>query len=472
MASTWMKSLHVSKTMKKSAAIAAIIDYVENPEKTDNGRLITSYACDSRSADDEFLLAKKEYEYLTGRNQGKRDVIAYHIRQSFLPGEVTPEEANKIGYELAMSFTKGKHALIVCTHIDKAHVHNHIIFNSTTLNCERKFKDFFFSARAIRRISDLLCAEHGLSVIENPKLSKGSYGDWLSDKKTPTRKSELKQKIDEVLPQCKTFDEFLAAMISAGYAIRDNRKYISFLAPGQKKPTRMKSLGDGYDEAATRARLGIGRVITGGGESGTRTRVSLLVDIQAKISEGKGAGYAQWAKIFNLKQAAKTLIFLKENGIDSYEDLVKKSSSASGDFAALTKRIRDIEARQKEISELQKQIGIYGKTRDIYAKYKASGWSRDFYDVHAADIILHRAAKKHFNGLESKKLPSINQLKQEYATLAGERKTLYSDYHKLKDLSHELSTARANAESILGVTLDDNRHDDQRTQKQHDSHNR
>ena len=252
MATTWIKSLKISRTMTKSVAVSAILDYVENPSKTDNGRLITSYACDFRSADDEFLLAKKEYEFITGRNQGRRDVIAYHIRQSFLPGEVTPEEANKIGYELAMSFTKGQHAFVVCTHIDKPHVHNHIIFNSTSIDYERKFKDFYFSGRAVRRISDLLCVEHGLSIIEKPKPSKGGYADWLGENRTPTWKEVLKQKIDEVLPRCATFDDFLTAMKTAGYTVKENRKHISFLAPGQKKPTRMKSLGDDYSEAAIR----------------------------------------------------------------------------------------------------------------------------------------------------------------------------------------------------------------------------
>ena len=467
MATTWIKPLHISKTMTTSTAIAAIIDYVENPQKTDNGRLITSYACGSRTADDEFLLAKKEYERLSKRGQGKRNIIAYHVRQSFRPGEITPEEANEIGRQLAMSFTKGKHAFVVCTHVDKAHIHNHIIFNSTSINCERKFKNPLLSSFVIRRISDLLCVEHGLSVIENPQQPKDGYGDWLGDKKVLTNKDYLKRRIDEVLPLCATFEEFLARLRSEGFEINTRRKHISVTAPGWGQPKRLDTLKGEYTEAAIRARLGISRTLTGSSESGTKTRVSLLVDIQAKISEGKGAGYAQWAKVFNLKQAAKTLIFLKENGIDSFEDLVKKSSSASGDFVTLTKRIRDIEARQKEIAELQKQIGIYGKTRDVYAKYKASGWSRDFYDVHAADIILHRAAKKYFNGLESKKLPSINQLKQEYATLAAERKTLYGDYHKLKDLSHELSTARANAERILGVTSYDQNRDSSRHQAQH-----
>ena len=468
--------------MTKSSAVAAVIDYIENPQKTDNGRLITSYACDSRSADAEFLLSKREYEHLSNRGQGRRDVIAYHIRQAFKPGEITPEEANKIGYDLAMSFTKGQHAFVACTHIDKSHIHNHIVFNSTSLNCERKFKDFFFSGRAVRRISDLLCAEHGLSVIENPKPSKGSYGDWLGENKAPTNQEILKRKIDELVPYCATFEDFLAKLKAGGYEVNANRKHISVKAPGWGKPSRLDTLKGDYTEAAIRARLGKAKIITDSGDSGLRDAApdthfagageapSLLIDIQAKLQQGKGAGYAQWAKVFNLKEAAKTLIFLKENGIDSYEDLKKKSSSASGDFAALTKRIREIETRQKEIAELQKQIGTYGKTRDIYAKYKASGWDRDFYDIHAADIILHRAAKKYFDELGMKKLPSINQLKQEYATIAAERKTLYGDYHELKDLSRELLTARSNAERILGVTPETQNRDASRAQNQHNSY--
>ena len=493
MAATWLKPIKKSKTMGKRSSVAAIIDYVENPQKTDNGRLIRTYACGSRTADNEFLLAKQEYERKSKRGQGKKNVIAYNIRQSFLPGEVTPEEANRIGYELAMRFTKGQHSLIVCTHIDKAHVHNHIIFNSTTIDCERKFKNFFRSSFAVRHISDLLCAENGLSIIENPQPPKENYGDWLGDKKKPTNKDILKRKIDEIVPQCETFEDFMARLIADGYEVNASRKHISVKGQGWGKASRLDTLKGDHTEAAIRARIASTKTMSSGGESpspqsgspqsgGRRVETpngrpataseapSLLIDIQAKIAEGKGAGYAHWAKIFNLKESAKTLVFLKENGIDSYEDLKKKSSSASGEFAALTKRIKDIESRQKDIAELQKQIGTYGKTRDIYAKYKASGWSRDFYDIHAADIILHRAAKKHFDALGMKKLPSINQLKQEYATLAAERKKLYGGYHSLKDKSRELAVACANAERILGITPGTQIRDATRSQYQRGTH--
>ena len=498
MATTWLKPLHrkVGKSLlhtlgertdyaqnpektvnnatekPKHDTITDSTGYVQNPAKTNTGELVKTYACDPRTVDEEFYIAKREYEHITGRNQGKRDVIAYHIRQAFKPGEITPQEALEAGYELGVRFTKGNHAFIVGVHTDRAHVHCHIIFNSTSLDYTRKFKNFWGSSFAIRRLSDLICAEHGLSVIESPKPSKGqNYDKWLGGNKPPTWSDVIKNQIDESLPSCATFDSFIAALKAAGYAVKENRKHISVCATGQKRPTRLDTLGGDYSEAAIRARLGMVKVRTGGGDSGTKTRVNLLVDIQEKLRDGKGAGYAQWAKIFNIKETAKTLIFLKENGIDSYEDLVKKSSLASGDFANLTKRIREIEVRQKEISELQKQIGTYGKTRDIYEKYKKSGWDRGFYDIHAADIILHRAAKKYFNELGMKKLPSINQLKQEYGTLAAELKTLYGEYHKLKSVSRELSIARHNAERILGVTTDAQNRDVSRAHTQNNNHN-
>jgi hypothetical protein len=398
------------------------------------------------------MLSKREYERVTGRKSGRNDVLAYHIRQSFKPGEVTPEEAGEIGRRLALSFTKGNHAFVVCTHIDKAHVHNHIIFNSTTLDCSRKFVDFFRSGRVVRKISDLLCAEHGLSIIENPKPSRGSYGDWLGDNKPPTWKGIIKAKIDEILPDCKTFDEFFDALRKAGYAVNSGGKYVSVQAPGQKRPTRLKTLGENYAEAAIRERLGVVKIRAAGGDGGTHTKVNLLIDIQEKIRQGKGAGYAQWAKVFNLKTAAKTLLFLQEQDISTYDELAKKSAAASAELSAISKRIGELDSQQKDISELQKQIGVYGKTRAVYEAYRKSGWKRSYYDEHTADIVAHRAAKKHFDAQNlGGKLPPIATLKQEWATLGSEKKLLWGDYHRLKDNARELAIALGNTKQILGI---------------------
>jgi hypothetical protein len=251
-------------------------------------------------------------------------------------------------------------------------------------------------------------------------------------------------------------------MKAQGYIINEKRKHITFLAPGQPKPTRLNTLGGDHIEAAVRERLAGTRIISSSDKGlnvtinagGGHARVSLLIDIQAKIQEGKGEGYERWARIFNLKEAAKTLIFLKENGIDSYDDLVKKSSAASGDFSALTKKIKEIETRLSDISELQKQIGTYGKTRDVYNQYIKSGRNEKFYEEHRADITLHQAAKNHFDNLgygKNKKLPTIASLKQEYAALLAEKKKLYSGYQQKKQTSRELVIAKGNADKILGI---------------------
>ena len=470
MAVTWLKPLHINKGKNIMQTIGERIDYAENPEKTNGGELVKSYACDPRTVDEEFFLAKKDYEYLTGRDNDRKNILAYHIRQSFKPGEITPQEAQEVGYELAMRFTKGKHAFIVAVHTDRKHIHCHIIFNSTTLDYTKKFNNFFGSSFAVRRLSDLICAEHGLSVINNPKPSKGkNYAEWLGNKPLSWQE-KLRRKIDEVLPVCSTFEDFLTAMKSAGYIVNDKRKYTTFLAPEQKRPTRLKSLGKNYTEAEIRERLGMVKTVASSGAGGSHTRVNLLIDIQAKIREGKGKGYEQWARIFNLKEAAKTLLFLKENGIDSYDDLVKKASAASSEYSAMTAKIKAAEKRMDEISELQKQIGTYGKTRDVYAKYKASGWNDKFYEEHRADIILHRAAKKYFDGLGLKKLPTITSLKQEYATLIAEKKKIYSGYRAAKNNMQELLIAKGNAQRMLDIKPEAQERDYSRMPKRNNSH--
>ncbi|MDL2232520.1 relaxase/mobilization nuclease domain-containing protein [Ruminococcaceae bacterium OttesenSCG-928-L11] len=473
MAATWIKPLHMNKgksiaqTLKERTdyannpdkTIDRQVGYIINPGKTASGDLVKCFACDPHTVDTEFLITKREYDYITGRDQRERNILAYHIRQSFKPGEITPQEALEVGYELVSRFTKNQHAFIVAVHTDKAHVHCHAVFNSTTLDSGRKFKNFWGSSFAVRRLSDLICAEHGLSIIENPKPSKGqNYATWLGDKK-PSNRQILQQKIEELLPVCTTFDGLLDRLKSDGFEVNTKRKHISVKAADWGKPVRLNSLGDAYTQAAICARLGKARMISSSSDSGLHThqsgseRVSLLIDIQAKIREGKGAGYEQWAKIFSLKQAAKTLVFLQENGIDSYEDLKQKASAASAEFSALTGRIKEIEGRQKEISELQKNVGQYSKTREVYSQYKTGGWKRRFYDEHTADILLHRAAKKYFDSLGLKKLPSMKQLKQEYATLAAEKKKLYGSYHATKENSRDLNVARGNADRILGIHL-------------------
>ena len=295
MATTRIMPLHAGKGRTVGKAISDIIDYVKNPDKTDHGRLITSYQCDSRVADAQFLLDKQTYAARTGRVRGADNVIAYHLRQSFVPGEITPEEANRLGVELARRFTKGKHAFIVCTHIDKAHVHNHIIWNSTTLECDRKFRNFWGSTRAVHRLSDTICIENGYSIVEAPKRRGQSYNKWLGDAAKPSHKEQLRQAIDRALAQKPaSLEELLRLLEQDGFTVHRRGKTISISAEGWGNNVRFDRLGDGYTLDDLLA------VLSGQKEHTPRKhpapqavppKVNLLVDIQDKVKAGKGAGY-------------------------------------------------------------------------------------------------------------------------------------------------------------------------------------
>lgn len=454
MATTRLMPLHTGKGRTVAEALGRTTDYVKNPEKTDGGELVTAYQCNPAIADQEFLFSKRQYASITGRNQKEHDVIAYHLRQSFKPGEITPELANKIGYDLAMSLTKGKHAFIVCTHVDKQHIHSHIVFNSTSLDCSRKFNNFWGSSFAVRKISDLLCWENGLSVIENPKPSRGSYGSWLGEK-PPTVRGQLERMIEAALTGCKDFDSFLAALKAAGVEVKRG-KHLAFKIPGGKKFVRSSSLGEDYTEAAILERISGKRIVVPKGE---RTAPNLLIDIQSKMQQAHSPGFERWASVFNLKEMAKTLSFLQEHGLLAYADLEAACDATVQKYNGLSDRTKANNVRMKEISELQKHIGTYGKTREIYAQYRRLPPKKQelFYAEHASAIISCEAAKRYFDSLGLKKLPSIQSLKQEYAALLAENKKLYPDQKKAKAEMMELLTARHNTSRILGLTEDDRR---------------
>ena len=308
MAATRLIAMHQNKGKTIAQSLKDRVEYAKNGEKTEQGQLISSYACDKETVDEEFLLSKQEYLRITGRKP-KGDIIAYQIRQSFKPGEITPEEANKVGYETAMRFTKGNHAFIVATHTDRAHIHNHIIFNSTNLSCDRKFRDSLFIALALQKVSDLVCLEHALSVIIPRKPSER---DNHSPYHRLSFRSVARTKIDEIISGSpNNYEEFLRLLAGAGYEIKSG-KHVSIRGVRQKRFIRLRSLGKGYSEEEIRKR------ITGEDESDQRAERSkrefdLLIDINKKMQEGKGKGYERWAKVYNVKQVSKALLYLQEH---------------------------------------------------------------------------------------------------------------------------------------------------------------
>ena len=453
MATTRLIPLHTGKGRNFGKAIRNVIGYVSNPKKTHQGELVTGFGCNPETADGEFLLMKREYIAQTGRHRGKDDVIAYHLRQSFVPGEITPEEANRIGCELAKRFTHGQHAYVVATHEDRRHVHSHIIISAVNLDSDRKFRNFWGSSKAIRRLSDTLCIQNGLSIIEQPKGYSKSYNKWLGNEAKTSQRDGLREAIDAALArQPKDFEELLTMLQRGGWEVKRGKR-ISLKGKGQERFKRLDSLGEDYSEAALRA------IIAGEKEHHPREKktvqpmrqVNLLVDIQAKLQAGKGAGFERWAKVFNLKQMAQTLNYLSENNLMNIEDLTAKTDAAIARVHEMQVTIRETEKRMAELHTLKGHIINYVKTREVYAAYRMAGYSKKFVAEHEQEIKLHQAAKEAFSALGTQKIPKVKEIQAEYDALREKKKQAYAAYHQAQDEMRQLLTVRANVERILGV---------------------
>lgn len=300
----------------------------------------------------------------------------------------------------------------------------------------------------------MLCLENGLSVIAEPKPSRGSYGTWLGEGKPPTVRGQLEQMIDTALGQgCKDFDSFLAAMKTAGAEVKRG-KHLAFKIPNGKRFIRCDSLGDNYTEAAIMERISGKRIVAPRAKATVKSKPNLLIDIQAKMQQANSPGFERWAKIFNLKEMAKALIYLQENGLTDLVELEKACDAAAQKFNDLGDQMKAAEQRMKDISELQRHIGTYSKNREVYAQYrKLTGRKQaKFYEQHTSEIEGCQAAKRYFNSLGLKKLPSMQSLKQEYATLYAENRKRYPEYKQAREKMIELLTAKNNVERILGVT--------------------
>ena len=400
--------------------------YGLNPEKLG---AVSSYLCDPNTAPAEFLLVKSQYHAETGRAVS-RGALFFQIRQAFLPGEVTAEEANRIGYETAMRWTKGKYQFFVCTHTDKAHIHNHIYFNATAFDRSRKFHNFIGSSFALRRLSDRVCIEHELSVIQNPRQhSKGRflhYGQWIGEK-PPSAKQRVRLAILAALEKKPTdFADFLRLMEESGFAVKQGRGgVISFLAPGQEKPTRLRAstLGAGFDPEDIKAVIAGERPLPELPEEPTvpPRRVNLIIDIQERMAQGKGPAYERWAKVYNLKQMAAAL--------------------------------RTTEEPLSKTSELMAATVDYAKTRPVFDGYKAARYSKKYLAQHEAELATYRAAKDTMNTiLNGAKLPKIEALKKSRRELAGQKKELYAEYREAQRQMREAVAIKANIDHLLGIT--------------------
>lgn len=467
LAATRLIALHKNKGRSVARSLGDRTDYAKNPEKTEKGELVTGYCCDPMTVDEEFMLQKRLYNQKTGRSWND-DVIAYQIRQSFKPGEITPEEANRLGHELALRFTKGKYSFIVATHTDRAHIHNHIVFNSTAMDGTRKFRDFRRSGIALQKISDMVCLEHGLSVIE-----PASYSERKKRTEFPQRtniREMICRKIDEILERKpKDFDAFLDALRNAGYEIKTGA-HVAVRGEGQKKYIRLSSLPDGYREEDLR------QIFAGERTAENRNPVkqpvhyrtrsfNLILDIQQKMKE-KGPAYVRWAKVYNIKQMSKTLLFLREHNIRNLDQLSSLAAEKVRTRDELLLSIRESEVRLTGIATLRKHIINYSKTRSTYEAYRKAGYSRKFFEAHREDLTLHKAAKAAFDELGVTKIPKVKELNAEYAELMAAKKQAYAEYRKVRDEAQELMIADRNLSTLYEAEAKE----DQERQKSEQMH--
>ena len=428
--------MHVNKGMSFDQSMSARLSYVRDDEKTEDGEYVTSYACNSKIAEIEFANAKNEYLRKTGR-QYKGDIIAYQIRQSFKPGEVTPEEANKIGYETAMRFTKGQHAFVCCTHTDQEHIHNHILYSAVNLSCDRKFRDSWFCGIGLRRLSDIICLEHGLSVIE-PYKHRG-----IKPKYEKSYRANIREAIDEALSQKpRDFEALLQLLMNDGYEVKRG-KHTALRYPGRKNFVRFRSLGEKYSEENIKS------ILAGDSpKESTFHEFDILINIQEKLKQGKGKGYENWSKKFNNKAIMNTLLFLDEKGIRSYARLSELADMTSEKFRESSDSLKELENKISDLKELRMHIINYSKTRKTYEDYRKAGYSRKFYEAHREEITIHKAAKDAFNR-HGVKLPKVKDLDKEVSELMARKRKGYREYKLAREEHKKLQQAKKNVEMFL-----------------------
>ena len=421
------------------------IAYILNPEKTDEKLLVSSYGCASETAAREFEWTRKIAEQ-KGMNPVR--IIARHVIQSFEIGEVTPELAHEIGKQFADEILGGKYEYVLTTHIDKDHVHNHLIFNAVDFVDYHAYKSYKRIYYDMREVSDRLCKENGLSVIP-PSQNKGmGYKEYTEAKRGTSWKQKLKQTIDRLIITAKDYDDFLRLMQEAGYEIKTG-KYISFRAEGQERFTRSKTIGENYTEERIKERIA-GRTPRRSRKQTTPKGISLIGDIQERIRLIDSKGYEHKAKLTILKEAARTLNYLTENNLLQYDDLEKKVEDVHSSYDRTGKELKGVEARLREVQPLIKNISNYQRLKPMYDAFQKAKDKPGFKAKHEAELVIFEAARSTLLAMQGdKKLPSLKTLQAEQQRLLEEQQRLYDERAKLKKEARMIDTMKANVDIFL-----------------------
>ena len=438
------------------------IAYILNPEKTDEKLLVSSYGCASETAAREFEWTRKIAEQ-KGMNPVR--IIARHVIQSFEIGEVTPELAHEIGKQFADEILGGKYEYVLTTHIDKDHVHNHLIFNAVDFVDYHAYKSYKRIYYDMREVSDRLCKENGLSVIP-PSQNKGmGYKEYTEAKRGTSWKQKLKQTIDRLVITAKDYDDFLRLMQEAGYEIKTG-KYISFRAEGQERFTRSKTIGENYTEERIKERIA-GRTPRRSQRQTTPKGISLIGDIQERIRLIDSKGYEHKAKLTILKEAARTLNYLTENNLLQYADLEKKVEDVHSSYDRTGKELKAVEARLREVQPLIKNISNYQRLKPVYDAFQKAKDKPSFKTKHEAELVIFEAARSTLLAMQGdEKLPSLKTLQAEQQRLLEEQQRLYDERAKLKKEAKQIETIKSNVDTFLAPSADHDRDHLRSTQRE------
>ena len=430
----------VTKTHPVKSTLKAAIDYICNPEKTDGKLLVSSYGCAAETADIEFAWTRR-HAIDKGTHLGR------HLIQAFQPGEVTPEQAHEIRMELAREILGGKYEFVLTTHIDRDHVHNHLIFNAVSFTDHKHYHSNKRSYHFIRRTSDRICKEHGLSVIVPGQDRGKSYIEHQAERTGTSYKAKLRTAIDRLLPGCNDLEELLRRLQLEGYEVKRG-KYISCRAPEQERFTRLKTLGADYAEESLTARI-IGCAGPSRHPKQRSGKISLLIDIQNNIKAQQSAGYRHWATIENLKRIAETTNFLTEHGIGSYEELTERCEAAAASAARLKTELRETGARMDELTLKMKHVATYRRLKPVYDRYKASKDREKFLRGYESEIILFEAAARECRCLGAVPLPSEEKMQAEMDALAARKAALKAEQQKVRQEEQDYAAVRRNVEEFL-----------------------
>ena len=452
----------VTKIKAIRGTLSKAIAYILNPEKTDEKLLVSSYGCASETAAREFEWTRKIAEQ-KGMNPVR--IIARHVIQSFEIGEVTPELAHEIGKQFADEILGGKYEYVLTTHIDKDHVHNHLIFNAVDFVDYHAYKSYKRIYYDMREVSDRLCKENGLSVIP-PSQNKGmGYKEYTEAKRGTSWKQKLKQTIDRLVITAKDYDDFLRLMQEAGYEIKTG-KYISFRAEGQERFTRSKTIGENYTEERIKERIA-GRTPRRSQRQATPKGISLIGDIQDRIRLIDSKGYEHKAKLTILKEAARTLNYLTENNLLQYADLEKKVEDVHSSYDRTGKELKGVEARLREVQPLIKNISNYQRLKPVYDAFQKAKDKPSFKAKHEAELVIFEAARSTLLAMQGdEKLPSLKALQAEQAQLFEEQERLYAERNRLKKEAKQIETIKSNVDTFLSPSADHDRDHLRSTQRE------